>query len=398
MRALLCIFAIIACAAAIAPLHLHKEPIADSYIVVFKSMITEQLVGSHLENLRMSMNITYEYTYQNVLKGFSATLLNTQLAKLRAHPSVDYVEQNGMYHLACKTQTDDGIWGLSRISKRHVQLDNKYDYPDIAGAGVDAYIFDTGIRITHEEFEGRAFFDYKATQSWPSTDDNGHGTHVASTVAGVTYGVAKKANLYAYKVLSGAGSGSTSGIINAITVAVSNVATRKRPATGNMSLGGSYSLSLNNAVSGASSKGLLMVVAAGNSDTDACNESPASADNVFSVGATDVALKGGAEKDVRSYFSNYGSCVNVFAPGSQITGAWYTSNTAINTISGTSMASPHVCGGVALYLAENPTSSFNAALVGLSNAGTKNAIDLECAAGDTGCTQSPNLLLYVGCQ
>jgi subtilisin family serine protease len=318
-----------------------------------------------------------------------------QLTQIRSHPRVDYVEENQIARAVDCSLQNSAIWGLSRISERAIELDGTYKYPSHAGSGVDAYIFDTGIRVTHNEFEGRAFFDWKASSSYSDTDGNGHGTHVASTVGGKTYGVAKAVQLYAYKVLGDTGSGTYAGIVAGVDAAVAKYKSRgRRPSVGNMSLGGGYSAAVNSAVSKASSEGLIVVVAAGNDDNDACLYSPASAATVITVAASDTADQSGNQVDVRSSFSNYGDCVTMLAPGSDITGAWYNSNTATRTISGTSMASPHICGGAALYLGENPNANFPTVQAALEGQSTLGAVNMACA-GDATCNKTPNKLLYV---
>jgi len=395
MRALLCIFSLIALASAFAPLHLKKEPVQDSYIVVFKTEVAADQLSSDLELLSALNNISYDFTYTRVLKGFSARLNKVQLSNVRLHPRIAYIEQDQTARIGCTIQ-NNAPWGLNRVSQRDLDLDGTYNYPDHAGQGVDAYIYDTGIRTTHVDFGGRAFFDYKVNPNWPNGDDNGHGTHVASTVGGNTYGIAKRCNLYAYKVLGPDGSGTYAGIIAAIEHSVTQYHARGRPATGNMSLGGGFSAAVNAACTNASREGIIMVVAAGNSDADACNYSPASATDVLSIVATDTAEAGGSQIDTRSYFSNFGDCTSMCAPGSDIPGAWHLSDTATRTISGTSMASPHVCGGVALYLAENPNAQFPQVSAALIGGGTQGKINHNCG-GRAACLRTPNSLMYVGC-
>jgi len=220
---------------------------------------------------------------------------------------------------------------------------------------------------------------------------------VTSTTSGKQYGIAKKATLIAVKVLGADGSGSTAGVIAGVNYCVENRDTRNRPSVGNMSLGGGKSATLDAAVNAASNAGVIMVVAAGNDNTNACNGSPSGASTVICVGATDVgADSSDNQKDVRSYFSNYGSCVHVFAPGSNIPGAWIgNKNSETRTISGTSMASPHVAGAAALLLGEQPSLSFDQVKKLLTDDATLNVIDLMCTT--TTCRNSPNKMLYVGC-
>jgi len=294
----------------------------------------------------------------------------------------------------CQVQ-DNAVWGLNRISERTLGLLGDYRY-DNTGEGVDVFIIDSGILISHKEFGGRATWGANFVGDLINTDCNGHGTHVAGTVGGEIYGVAKKVSLVAVKVLGCTGAGSNSGVISGIQFTQQN---KKRPSVANMSLGGAYSKALNDAVSSAVRAGVVFVVAAGNDRNDACQYSPASAIVALTVGSTDVANNGvDSQQDIRSSFSNYGRCVKVLAPGSLITSAWYTSDTAINTISGTSMASPHVAGAVALYLAENPTSTpFEVEKFIVGNA-TPDQIDLVCPAGNTICPSTPNRILFSGCE
>jgi len=275
-------------------------------------------------------------------------------------------------------------------------LDGDHFFPEGAGAGIDAYVVDTGIYVQHNDFGGRAIFGFKSQSAWPSTDDHGHGTHVASTVGGTLYGVAKQVQLIAVKVLDRGGSGSVSGVVAGVNYCVSEKGKRNRPSVGNMSLGGGFSSALNQAVDAASNAGVMMVVAAGNNNGNACSGSPSSAPNCISVGATDLGADPNDNQiDVRSYFSNYGKCVHVFAPGSNILGAWIGNPTATRVISGTSMASPHTCGVSALVLQQNPSMTFTQIRAAVQDMATVGKIDLECT--NDVCRESPNLLLFNGC-
>jgi subtilisin family serine protease len=272
----------------------------------------------------------------DALRGFAVRGGPSLIVALRSDPGVQYVEQVQVYSIS--TDQSPATWGLDRIDQRNLPLNNNYTY-NRTGAGVRAYIIDTGIRTDHNEFGGRATFaaNFAGGQS---VDCNGHGTHVAGTVGGKTYGVAKGVTLVAVKVLNCAGSGTTTGVVNGINwVAVNRV----RPAVANMSLGGGASSAIDAALNGAVNAGVTFAVAAGNSSANACNYSPARAPAAITVGAT-------TSTDVRASYSNFGSCLDIFAPGSGITSAWKNNTTATKTISGTSMASPHVAGAAALYL------------------------------------------------
>lgn len=312
-----------------------------------------------------------------VLNGFSAKLPDAAVDKLRSNPDVAYIEADQRFSIDA-TQSP-ATWGLDRIDQRNLPLSNSYTY-NATGSGVTAYIIDTGIRASHSEFGGRVGSGYTAISDGNGTNDcNGHGTHVAGTVGGATYGVAKQITLRPVRVLDCAGSGSTTGVIAGVDWVTSNHAAGT-PAVANMSLGGGVSSALDTAVTNSINDGVTYAVAAGNENTNACNGSPSRVGAALTVGST-------TNTDARSSFSNYGSCLDLFAPGSNITSAWYTGDTATNTISGTSMATPHVAGVAALYLQGAPTSS--AATVGSAvvNGATTGVVT---GAG----TGSPNRLLY----
>jgi subtilisin family serine protease len=291
---------------------------------------------------------------------------------LRADADVQFVEVVQEYSVDV-TQSP-ATWGLDRIDQASLPLNNSFTYTR-TGAGVKAYIIDTGIRLTHNEFGGRATWGTNAVGG-PNDDCHGHGTHVAGTVGGSTYGVAKAVALVAVKVLNCSGSGSTTAVVNGINWVRLN---GQKPAVANMSLGGGISISIDNAVNNAVNSGIPFAVAAGNSNANACNASPARAANAITVGST-------TSTDARSSFSNYGTCLDIFAPGSSITSAWRTSNTDTAVLSGTSMASPHVAGVVALYLQSNPTASSSTVRTAIVNASTLNKVTNPGAG-------SPNRLL-----
>jgi subtilisin family serine protease len=308
-------------------------PIPGQYIVVFNDDVADP--HGKAKEKALKKNGKLKFSYGAVIKGFAAELSDAAVAELRADPDVAYVEQDQVVTLTT-TQTG-ATWGIDRIDQRNRPLSGTYTYT-ATGAGVRVYIIDTGIRTSHTQFAGRASNVYDAFGG-SGNDCHGHGTHVAGTVGGTTYGVAKNALLRGVRVLNCSGSGSTSGIIAGMDWVRTN---HIKPAVANMSLGGGFSSSLNSAANNLSNAGVFVAVAAGNSNANACNFSPASASAVTSVMSS-------TSSDAKSSFSNFGSCAHLYAPGSAITSAWATSNTATNTISGTSMASPHVAGTAALY-------------------------------------------------
>jgi subtilisin family serine protease len=285
--------------------------------------------------------ITQVYAY--ALVGFAARMTEEEALALSQDPDVRLVEEDSTMY-ASATQTN-APWGLDRTDQRSLPLSGTYSYTS-TGSGVNAYIIDTGIRRTHTQFGGRAFAGFDALGG-STSDCNGHGTHVAGTVGGSTYGIAKSVRLYAVRVLNCSGSGTTSGVIAGVDWVTRN---HIKPAVANMSLGGGASSSLDTAVRNSIAAGVTYAVAAGNSNVNASNSSPARVGEAITVGST-------TRTDARSSFSNYGSIVDIFAPGSSITSAWHTGDTASNTISGTSMATPHVAGVAARYLQNNRTAS-----------------------------------------
>ncbi len=299
-----------------------------------------------------------EHVYAHALRGFAARMSEADAVALSRDPRVAWVEEDAVIE-AIATQTN-ATWGLDRIDQRDRPLNATYSYTS-TGSGVNAYIIDTGIRRTHTQFGGRAVHGFSAINDGRgSTDCNGHGTHVAGTVGGSTHGVAKSVRLYAVRVVSCSGSGSTSGVIAGVDWVRAN---HIKPAVANMSLGGGASSALDSAVNNSINAGVTYAVAAGNSNANASSFSPARVGAAITVGSS-------TSSDAKSSFSNYGSVVDIFAPGSSITSAWHTSDTATRTISGTSMASPHVAGVAARYLQNNRTASPSSVRNALVNAAT----------------------------
>jgi subtilisin family serine protease len=311
----------------------------------------------------------------DLVNGFAAKLNAAQLRSLRSSARVAYVEPDRVVTADTTQQLPGGEpWGLDRIDQRNRPLSSTYTYT-ATGAGVYAYVVDTGIATSHSQFGGRATNVYDAFGG-NGQDCHGHGTHVAGTIGAATYGVAKSVWLRGVRVLNCSGSGSTSGIIAALNWIRTN---GTRPAVANMSLGGGFSSSLNTAATNLSNAGVFVAVAAGNESQNACNRSPASAAGVFTTAASD-------RSDRRASFSNYGSCVEAYAPGVSVRSTWLSGG--VNTISGTSMASPHVAGVGALYKQGSPGATSAA----ISSAIIGNATTNVITGNPSG---TPNRLIYM---
>jgi len=387
---------------ALVPLLSADSPTAipDQYVFRFLESTTKDQRTKHMNSLFKTIKgdfgqyIIAQYDF-GTFQGFAAKLNAASLAQQLKHDELfSYIESDQTVQAIACTQQQGADWGLDRVDQVVVNLNGNYQYDSSSGSGVDAYIVDTGILITHSEFGNRATWgaNYVDTNN---VDCNGHGTHVAGTVGGNTYGIAKSVNLIAVKVLNCAGSGTWNGVISGIQYVATQAGTTKRPTVANMSLGGGKSTAVNDAVSAAVKAGVSFAVAAGNENQDACNVSPASTPDAITVGATTIDDIEGAETDERSTFSNYGTCVTLLAPGQLIKSAWIGSNTATNTISGTSMASPHACGVAAMYLGLNPMSSPAQVKSWMAANANANMINMICT--NDVCRKTPNLLLYNAC-
>ncbi len=342
--------------------------IPDRYIVVLRDD-AEIATGDYARVLGRVQMVTRgrgavpEHVYTAALRGFAAFMSDADAVAISLDPRVAYVEEDSIM-TAIATQSNPASWGLDRIAQRNLPLNNWYGYTS-TGAGVNVYVIDTGIRRTHTQFGGRAHGGYTAiNDTRGSTDCHGHGTHVAGTIGASAYGVAKAVTLFSVRVLACSGSGSTAGVIAGVDWVTSN---RVRPAVANMSLGGGASSALDTAVRNSIAAGVTYTVAAGNSTTSASAFSPARVAEAITVGSS-------TRTDARSSFSNVGSVVDIFAPGTSITSAWSTSDTATNTISGTSMASPHVAGAAARYLQNHRSASPATVRTALVNASTKDRL------------------------
>jgi len=340
------------------------DAVASQYIVTLKSGAAAGLVAAK--------GIAAQHVYTGAVNGFAATLSDAQLRALQRDSRVASIEHNQVVRVA--TMQSPATWGLDRIDQHFLPLNNTYTYT-ATGAGVTAYIIDTGINATHPDFNGRAAVAFDAIGG-NGVDCHGHGTHVAGTIGSTTYGVAKSVQLRGVRVLDCSGSGTTAGVIAGINWVTNN---SPGPSVANMSLGGGKSIALNNATAALANSGVSIAVAAGNSAANACNSSPSGTPEAITVAASDI-------NDASAYFTNFGRCVDLYAPGVSITSTWLGSGT--NTISGTSMATPHVAGVAALYKSSvggDPTSAAVASFItGTATAGVLTGVP----------RRTPNLLLF----
>lgn len=367
--------------------------IPDHYIVVYKKGFSSASNAADIQSSVSAMGGEVKFVYQTALNGYSAYLPAQALASIRANPAVDYVAADAMIQLepenivTGKTTQNGVTWGIDRIDQHGMPLSTVYNYSK-TGNGVNVYIIDTGIRATHVEFGGRATLDYDAVGDGQNGNDcNGHGTHVAGIVGSATYGVAKNVQLHAVRIFGCTGGASFSQVISGVDWVTTN---HVSPAVANMSLGGSSYDPLDAAVNNMIDSGVVLTVSAGNSNSDACAYSPARVPNAITVGATNIDDSRGAIINTdgsRTYYSNWGPCLDVFAPGTDITSLWDNSDVDTATISGTSMASPHVAGVAALYMEDHPNATALEVRDAIVDTSTRNYVTAPAAG-------SPNRLLY----
>jgi serine protease len=373
----------VAAPASAGELRTSAKPIEGQYIVVLKPQVaalssetrtSAPRVPRVARDIAAVSRATLLRSYEHALRGFVVRADDAALAKLLADPRVAFVEEDGVVTLSA-TQTN-ATWGLDRIDQRALPLNTTYNYTT-TGTGVRAYVIDSGLLATHSEFSGRVGNGFTAINDGRGTGDcSGHGTHVAGTLAGTTWGVAKGVTVHPVRVFACGPQGAWSDIIAGIDWVRAN---HIKPAVANLSLGGAVNTAADTAVTNLINAGVTAVIAAGNSNADACTFSPARVANAITVGSTD-------RNDGRSSFSNFGSCLDLFAPGGGIRSAWWTGNTATNTISGTSMAAPHVAGAAALFLAGSPTATPAQVASALNTRASINRVILPGAG-------SPNRLL-----
>ncbi|MFF8957943.1 S8 family peptidase [Streptomyces sp. NPDC014894] len=353
------------------------EAVPGSYIVTLKQSAGIKASTAQGKQLITGYGGQIKRTYTSALNGYAAKLSTAAAKRLAADPAVASVEQDQKVH-STATQTN-APWGLDRVDQTNLPLSGTYTYPDSAGVSTTIFVLDTGVRISHQDISGRAFNGYDFIDNDNIAQDGyGHGTHVATTAAGTTYGVAKKAKIVAVRVLGNNGSGTTAGVIAGVDWITAN---RTSSSVANVSLGGGASTTLDNAVRRSISAGVTYSIAAGNSNAPASGYSPARVDTALTIGAT-------TRTDARASYSNYGPVVDLFAPGSAITAGWNNSDSATYTGNGTSFAAPHVAGAAAIYLTNHPGSSPAAVATALVNGATNNVL--------TGIgTGSPNKLLKI---
>lgn len=406
-----------------------RDVIPHKYIVVMKGLVSADDLAFHQEwvalnhashfadlndpshlflaatkDLSSNGGITDLFSIDSLILGYSGYFLDSTIELIRKNPLVAFVERDLMVYASEFDIQKGAPWGLARVSHRQplsLNSFNQYLFDNDAGAGVTAYVIDTGVNVQHELFDGRAVWGATIPSGDADEDGNGHGTHCAGTIGSKAYGVAKSADIVAVKVLRSNGSGSMSDVVKGVEFAAkSHQAAVKagkkgfKGSTANMSLGGGKLPALDLAVNAAVTAGLHFAVAAGNENQDACNTSPASAEKAITVGASTIS-------DTRAYFSNYGKCVDIFAPGLNILSTYTGSKTASATLSGTSMASPHICGLLSYYLSLQPGagSEFFVADKGVSPAQLKKNLIHYGTKGilsDIPDDGTPNILAFNG--
>jgi hypothetical protein len=359
--------------------NIQSQIVPNEYIVALRTApVGVAQLTTQAQGLAAAAGAEVIAVFGAALHGFAVRADAPAIAAIRANAAVAYVEPVQIFRKIA-TQSPTPSWGLDRIDQRNLPLNNTFNYPT-GGAAVHIYIIDTGILLTHTQFTGRMGNGFDAvTAGGTANDCDGHGTHVAGTAGGTTYGIMKTATMHPVRVLNCSGSGTTTQVVNGINWVTANAIS---PAVSNMSLGGSASTSIDNATNAMVAAGVVSAVAAGNSSANACNFSPARAAGALTTGSTTTS-------DARSSFSNFGSCLDIFAPGSSIFSSYIGSNNATATLSGTSMASPHVAGAAALYRSFNPTHSATQ----VANALISNATTGVVTNPGSG---SPNRLLYTG--